>query len=195
MASAHANAGFKMLDLSLFHMTNPSSPFNAENWKETAQDLRAYADELGVTFNQAHLPFNFKWNAPNEWERFIGSAHDRALEVCGIMGVKYVVAHPIHHMEYLGHEEEVYEYNMRYYRTMIPYCKKYGYKGTEFAEYLLYNNIVCEFCDEDYTFHYFLLHCKLTHLYKDTNTCVCIKLSYQSKVFAFAFFVYQATQG
>lgn len=30
-------------------------------------------------------------------------------------------------------------------------CKKYGYKGTEFAEYLLYNNIVCEFCDEDYT--------------------------------------------
>lgn len=30
-------------------------------------------------------------------------------------------------------------------------CKKYGYKGTEFAEYLLKNNVVCEFSDEDYT--------------------------------------------
>lgn len=29
--------------------------------------------------------------------------------------------------------------------------KKYGYKGTEFAEYLLSQNIVCEFSDEDYT--------------------------------------------
>ena len=124
----YANAGFKMLDLSLFHMANPTSPFNAEDWENTAKDLRAYADGLGVTFNQAHLPFQFKWNAPDEWERFIGPAHYRALDICGIMGVKYVVAHPIHHMEYLGHEEEVYEYNMRFYRTMIPYCKKYGYK-------------------------------------------------------------------
>ncbi|MBO5937156.1 MAG: aminotransferase class V-fold PLP-dependent enzyme [Clostridia bacterium] len=29
--------------------------------------------------------------------------------------------------------------------------KKYGYKGTEFADYLLSQNIVCEFSDEDYT--------------------------------------------
>ncbi len=29
--------------------------------------------------------------------------------------------------------------------------KKYGYKGTELAQYLYINNIVCEFCDEDYT--------------------------------------------
>ncbi len=29
--------------------------------------------------------------------------------------------------------------------------KKYGYKGTELAQYLLSKNIVCEFADEDYT--------------------------------------------
>ncbi len=29
--------------------------------------------------------------------------------------------------------------------------KKYGYRGTELAQYLLHNNIVCEFSDEDYT--------------------------------------------
>ncbi len=29
--------------------------------------------------------------------------------------------------------------------------KKYGYKGTEFADYLLSQNIVCEFSDDDYT--------------------------------------------
>lgn len=31
------------------------------------------------------------------------------------------------------------------------HSKKYGYKGTELAEYLLSKNIVCEFSDEDYT--------------------------------------------
>ncbi len=36
--------------------------------------------------------------------------------------------------------------------------KKYGYSGTEFAEYLLLNNIVCEFADEDYTV-LMLSHC------------------------------------
>ena len=122
------DAGFQMLDLSLFQMSNPASPFNAEDWETTAKDLRAYADALGITFNQAHLPFGFKWNVAGEWERFIGPAHYRALDICGIMGAKYVVVHPIHHMEYLGHEEEVFEYNMRFYRTMIPYCEKYGYK-------------------------------------------------------------------
>ncbi|MBQ7117653.1 MAG: aminotransferase class V-fold PLP-dependent enzyme [Clostridia bacterium] len=29
--------------------------------------------------------------------------------------------------------------------------KKYGYKGTELAQYLLHNSIVCEFSDRDYT--------------------------------------------
>ena len=123
-----SDAGFKTLDCSLFEMAYYDSPFNSENWEEEARELKAYSDSLGITFNQAHLPFNFKWNEEGEWERFIGPAHYRALEICGIMGVKYVVAHPIHHMEYLGHEEEVYEYNMRFFRTMIPYCEKYGYK-------------------------------------------------------------------
>ena len=82
----YKNAGFKMLDISLFQMTNPASPFNAPDWETTAKELRAYSDELGITFNQAHLPFNFNWNVDGEWERFIGPAHYRALDICGIMG-------------------------------------------------------------------------------------------------------------
>lgn len=121
-------AGFKMLDLSLFHMSKADSYFNSPDWEANAKDLRAYSDEQGITYNQAHLPFHFKWDDEGEWERFIGPVHYRALDICGIMGVKYVVVHPIHHMVYPGHEEEVYDYNMRFFRTMIPYCEKYGYK-------------------------------------------------------------------
>ena len=121
-------AGYTTLDLSLFHMSSPDSPFNAPDWEKNVMALKEYSDAQGITYNQAHLPFVFRWAVPGEWENFIAPVQYRAMDICGMMGVKYIVVHPIHHMEYLGHEEEVYDYNMRYYKTFIPYCEKYGYK-------------------------------------------------------------------
>lgn len=121
-------AGYKYIDLSMFHMSREDSPFNAPNWEEYVRDLKAYSDEQGMVYNQSHIPFTFKWAEDGEWDRFIRPVQHRAMDICGIMGVKYVVVHPIHHMQYPGHEEEVYDINMKYYSSLIPFCEKYGYK-------------------------------------------------------------------
>ena len=34
--------------------------------------------------------------------------------------------HPLHHFVYLGHEEEIFNLNMDFHRSLIPYCKEYG---------------------------------------------------------------------
>lgn len=39
-----------------------------------------------------------------------------------------VVVHPLHHMPYKGHEEEIFQLNMDYYRKLIPFAQKYGVK-------------------------------------------------------------------
>ena len=114
-------AGYKYIDLSMFHMSREDSPFNAPNWEE-------YVRDQGMVYNQSHIPFTFKWAEDGEWDRFIRPVQHRAMDICGIMGVKYVVVHPIHHMQYPGHEEEVYDINMKYYSSLIPFCEKYGYK-------------------------------------------------------------------
>lgn len=121
-------AGYEYLDLSMFHMSNADSPFNAPDWEKTAKELKSYSDERGIIYNQSHIPFTFNYNIPGEWERFIGPTQRRALDICGILGVKYVIVHPLHHIPYLGNEEQLYEYNMRYYKSLIPFCEKYGYK-------------------------------------------------------------------
>lgn len=121
-------AGYKCIDLSMFHMSNPGSPFNAPDWDAYVADLKEYSDAQGMVYNQSHIPFTFKWATEGEWERVIRDTQHRALDICGMLGVKYVVVHPIHHMQYLGHEQEIYDINMRYYSSLIPFCEKYGYK-------------------------------------------------------------------
>ena len=122
------DGGYKYLDLSMFHMSRPASPFNEPDWQEYTYKLKAHSDELGLVYNQSHIPFTFDWAKEGEWENRIKDVQHRALDICGIMGVKCVVVHPIHHMPYLGHEEEIFDINMRYYSSLIPICEKYGYK-------------------------------------------------------------------
>ena len=52
----------------------------------------------------------------------------RFLEISAIFGAKVAVIHPLHHMQYEGHEEEIIERNMRFYKGLIPYAKEYGIK-------------------------------------------------------------------
>lgn len=125
-----AAAGYDSLDFSLFQMSNDNSPFNGDGWREYAQHLKAVGDECGITFNQSHCPFVFKWDPDwsdrSKWTYFdnvIFPRHIRAIEICSIVGVKNLVVHPLHHMVYAGNEQYVHDINMDFYRSLLPYCK------------------------------------------------------------------------
>lgn len=121
-------AGYDAIDMSLFCMQSDGDVFNSDDYKKRALEIRAYADKKGIAFNQSHAPFIFNWKNPNEYEERLLPRTIRALEVTALLGGKISIVHPISPMEYLGHEEEIFEMNMKLYRRLLPYAKEFDVK-------------------------------------------------------------------
>lgn len=120
-----AAAGYDALDFSMFGMSRDDDVFNSDAYKTQALAMRACADKLGLPFNQTHTPFTFNWKNPNEYEERFFPRQIRALEISALIGAKIAIVHPLHHGPYLGHEEEWFEKNMKFYRDLLPYAKEY----------------------------------------------------------------------
>lgn len=123
-----AEAGYDALDLSLFEMSNETSPFNGEGWREHTAWIRKLANDCGVEFNQAHAPFVFKWSDRTVWETIAQPRVLRSVEIAALAGAHTIVVHPIHHFPYPGREEEMHQMNIEYYQAFIPLCRQYGIK-------------------------------------------------------------------
>ena len=121
-------AGFDAFDMSLFSMNRDENYFlNQDDYVEKAKELRAYADSLGIVCNQSHAPFASSYGNPekDEWmfEKIV-----RAMEIASIMGAEIIVIHPVQHLNYAEHIEELFNMNMEFYNKLIPYAKKFGIK-------------------------------------------------------------------
>ncbi len=125
----YKNAGFDALDYSLNQMTADDNIFNTDDYRSRAEYIKQYAEKIGIEFNQTHTPFSFPVKT---WEtRFDDIAYPRilrSLEITALLGAQIAVVHPIHYMTYAGREEEIFEINMKYYRSLIPYAREYGIK-------------------------------------------------------------------
>ena len=123
------DAGFDAVDFSLCEMIDDASEFNGDNYRELAMGYRKAADDMGLAITQTHTPFNFKnWDDSEYFNNVIFPRMVRSLEISAILGAEVAVVHPLHHDQYHGREEEWFERNMEYYKSLIPYCKEYGVK-------------------------------------------------------------------
>ena len=124
----NSDAGFDAYDISLFQLTRDESyEFNAPDYVEKAKALRAYADSLGIVCNQAHAPFPSSVGKEDE-DKIIFEKIVRAMEIASILGAKIIVVHPKQHMVYAEHPDELFEINVEFYKSLIPYCEKFGIK-------------------------------------------------------------------
>ena len=144
-------AGFDAVDYSLQPMEQHDSAFNGEKtWQSAAEEVKRIADGYGLPITQTHAPFSFSgWKDPKEYEEFIIPAIKRSVIISAMIGAKVAVVHPLHHFTYKGHEEEIFEKNMDFYRSLIPICKEYGIKvGIEnmFQRELLRGHISFDTC-------------------------------------------------
>ena len=124
-------AGFGACDYSLLCLEREDALLSTDNYKSVAEDIRKSVEEGGLKITQTHAPFHFtakQWDTPHIFDETVFPIMVRALEITALFGADIAVVHPIHHMEYLGHEEEIFERNMKYYRRLIPYCKEFGVK-------------------------------------------------------------------
>lgn len=109
------DAGFRYIDIGL------GGKFFTENdWERRANDIRDYAEGLGMKFVQAHSP-NATILTGGRWEKevFYGK---RSIEICDILGVPNLVVHAAYDKDY--DREQWYEENARFYKELFPMAEK-----------------------------------------------------------------------
>lgn len=116
------DGGYTALDLSCF---GANAFIMDDQWEQTATALRERADSRGVVFNQAHAPFGGGFE---HYTQKLIPTFPRVFAFCRILGVRQIVVHPLQKGRYYGHEQELFDMNMEFYRSLIPLSEEYGIK-------------------------------------------------------------------
>lgn len=122
-----AESGFDCIDVT-FSEPDLKEWLSNASYNTKAKDLKHYAQELGVTFNQAHAPVpsdGKEGYSRHDYENFL-----RTLELSSLLGVKNIVFHPMDYYRRLGTYEEsrekLRESNLEFFTSLIPYCEEYN---------------------------------------------------------------------
>ena len=121
------DAGFDAYDVSLFMEDSKKEIVFPANYLENAKAIREYTDSIGIVCNQAHAVFPSSVGD----EKRDAEIYDeiiRDMEVASILGAKIIVVHPKHHLKYAEQPEELFKINVEFYKSLIPYCEKFGIK-------------------------------------------------------------------
>ena len=120
-----AEAGYDALDFSQFN----KDVYDVDLSEDYLKDIRKYAEDKGLTFNQSHAPYGSSFEDEEKTaKRFVEIA--TAIKRASCLGVKNIIVHPCQHLKYdvEGNPEKLFEYNMEFYKKLIPYCEEYGIK-------------------------------------------------------------------
>lgn len=117
------NAGFTNIDLSFYTECRPDSVYLREDWRKTVDELKAYGEENGVHYAQAHCAPGNPLSLDENYDLML-RAHIRSLEVCGLLGIPNTVIHA-GWAPGIG-REEFYERNLAYIRKLIPALEETG---------------------------------------------------------------------
>lgn len=117
--------GFDGIDYSMCGVTEKTEMLG-DDYKEKAYFTKKLIDELGLCCDQAHAPFTFKYTdtLSEDNERFLKLI--RSVEYASIIGAKNLVIHYIKND--LPYEENFEAYNLNFFKSFIPYAKKFGVK-------------------------------------------------------------------
>lgn len=125
-----SEVGYRVIDYTLSDVGNERNYFSVDSYRNLAEGIRKYANSRQVRIGQTHAAFHLDWKLlpldDSMTESPIFASVVRSIEISAILGSSIVVIHPIHHMVYEGHADEIREINFRYFRSLIPYCKEYG---------------------------------------------------------------------
>lgn len=121
-----ADVGFDAYDFAFYGLSE-DTPIFREDYERYARELKEYSDICGITCNQAHAPFPSSVGVKEKDEKIYENIV-RSMEVASILGAKIIVVHPVQHLTYAEHPQELFEMNVAFYKSLIPYCEKFGIK-------------------------------------------------------------------
>lgn len=114
-------AGFDAIDYSYYKNTDTEDVLG-NDYKEYAEKLKMHMDKLGIVCNQAHAPFSLKYGCDFDISEQEYLKVVRAIESAAILGAENIIVHSLTVPKDVDFEE----YNIRYYKSLIPYCEKFG---------------------------------------------------------------------
>lgn len=116
--SAVKEAGFSAYDATMDEYLTEIT--EAEDYREKAMALRAFADGIGLPCNQSHAPFPTWKKGEEDFNERLFARICRVLEVSAILGAKICVVHPCN--------DATAEENAVFYRRLEPFARKFGIK-------------------------------------------------------------------
>ena len=113
------DAGFTHLDLAMDYCAeNKECDFRADNWKEWAESLRELGEANGVVYTHGHA-----WGDASSRHPYTF----RCIDVCRVLGIKYLVIHPIYKHEdgsFIMDDEEFVKVNANAIKPLVEYAEK-----------------------------------------------------------------------
>ena len=112
------DAGFDCYDYSMY-----GADVLGDDYREKAEELKKYADEIGIACNQAHAPFEI--GADDEFvpENKCYLRLIRSIEAAAMLGADNIIVHAI--KDNLPPDVDFYELNTRFYKSLVPYCERF----------------------------------------------------------------------
>lgn len=121
-----AEAGFQAVDYTMFSLADEKPLLMTDAWRTEVLELKTLADTLGLPFVQGHAPFSFRDYSEESWRHFIFPRLLRSIEISGLLGIENLVIHPVHHLDYKKNKNLLHDWNMTFYRALLPYAKDAG---------------------------------------------------------------------
>ena len=151
-----AEAGFDCMDMSMLGMAKgEDSRFLQADALEFCKELRRHAEDVGITINQAHAPFQMdmqEWMEGNRAD--ILRRINKSIELAGVLGIRNIVVHPIKHIDYLNSDPAWYkDVNVDFYSQLIPAARDAGVKiaiENMWHRHKYNKNIVVSVCSSPY---------------------------------------------
>lgn len=143
------DAGFDAYDITLYGKTSNifNEYFMDNDYIQKANNLRSFADSIGIVCNQSHAPFYSHKKIEEgslEFNNII-----KAMEIASILGAKNIVIHPLKYLDYVENAKFLKEENLHFYSELIPYAKKFGIRiltENMWQRNTIKNNIVKSVC-------------------------------------------------
>lgn len=118
------DAGFRYIDFSMYSNITKDSVYMSSKWREEARKLKAVADELGMTFVQAHAPGGNLLSTNQSEVNFLMESTKRSIEICEVLGIKNIVVH-VGWRDGINRQEWM-RLNKEMYNKLLPTAEKCG---------------------------------------------------------------------
>ncbi|MBQ8080402.1 MAG: sugar phosphate isomerase/epimerase [Clostridia bacterium] len=124
---ACAEAGYRVLDINFCMAMNPESPMRGKDWEAYVRSLGTLAGELGIRFNQSHLPYyDVGADRGTPKAALMEELIQRSVIGTAMLGARWAVTHPFT----VGDAGEDFtvsrQANLDYYASHVETAQRYG---------------------------------------------------------------------